>query len=161
MKLFPFPQSSVQRRRTELRDVVYVKECRGYVPFPDASSAGQVAIYNLWSGKARTFLDLTRAVVKGLDKPWVDRIIDTAIFDIRDKYQILHWSKNGKVEGDWLREALSFFWRRCHTTSLQNIPGEDVAGQYSWPSTCEWWSFGSLFSPSLSLSKHTSQKECA
>jgi ADP-L-glycero-D-manno-heptose 6-epimerase len=43
-------------------------------------------IYNLGSGKARTFLDLTKAVFKALDKPEDISFIDTPA-DIRDKYQ--------------------------------------------------------------------------
>ena len=44
------------------------------------------AIYNLGSGKARTFLDLTRATFKAIGKEEHITFIDTPI-DIRDKYQ--------------------------------------------------------------------------
>ena len=43
-------------------------------------------IYNLGSGKARTFLDLATATFKALNKPVNIEFIDTPI-DIRDKYQ--------------------------------------------------------------------------
>jgi ADP-L-glycero-D-manno-heptose 6-epimerase len=43
-------------------------------------------IYNLGSGKARTFLDLTKAVFRALDKTEDISFIDTPE-DIRDKYQ--------------------------------------------------------------------------
>ncbi len=43
-------------------------------------------IYNLGSGKARTFKDLTRAVFRAMNKPEVIEFIDTPV-DIRDKYQ--------------------------------------------------------------------------
>ena len=43
-------------------------------------------IYNLGSGKARTFLDLTKAVFRAMNKPENIAFIDTPE-DIRDKYQ--------------------------------------------------------------------------
>jgi ADP-L-glycero-D-manno-heptose 6-epimerase len=43
-------------------------------------------IYNLGSGKARTFLDLTRTVFAAMNKPEQIEFIDTPA-DIRDKYQ--------------------------------------------------------------------------
>jgi ADP-L-glycero-D-manno-heptose 6-epimerase len=43
-------------------------------------------IYNLGTGKARTFLDLTRATFKALNKTEDITFIDTPA-DIRDKYQ--------------------------------------------------------------------------
>jgi ADP-L-glycero-D-manno-heptose 6-epimerase len=43
-------------------------------------------IYNLGSGKARTFNDLARAVFHALDKPVNIEYVDTPV-DIRDKYQ--------------------------------------------------------------------------
>ena len=43
-------------------------------------------IYNLGSGKARTFLDLVKNTFKALNKPEQIEFIDTPI-DIRDKYQ--------------------------------------------------------------------------
>jgi ADP-L-glycero-D-manno-heptose 6-epimerase len=43
-------------------------------------------IYNLGTGKARTFLDLTRNTFKAMNVPENIEYIDTPI-DIRDKYQ--------------------------------------------------------------------------
>jgi ADP-L-glycero-D-manno-heptose 6-epimerase len=43
-------------------------------------------IYNLGTGKARTFLDLTKATFKAMDKEENINFIDTPV-DIRDKYQ--------------------------------------------------------------------------
>ena len=43
-------------------------------------------IYNLGTGKARTFLDLANAVFAALDLPPAIEFIDTPM-DIRDKYQ--------------------------------------------------------------------------
>ena len=69
----------------QMRDFVYVKDvvevC--YFLMHHRKDSG---IYNLGSGKARTFLDLTKAVFKALDKQPNIEYIDTPI-DIRDKYQ--------------------------------------------------------------------------
>jgi len=114
-----------------------------------------VAIYNLGQARRGLFW-IWPGCFQALDKPRSIEFIDTANWHSW-QVSILHWSKNGKLK-DWLRQALSFFGRRCHRLCAK-LPGEDVAGQYSWPSTCEWWSFGSLFSPlSCPLSKHTSQE---
>jgi ADP-L-glycero-D-manno-heptose 6-epimerase len=55
-------------------------------------------IYNLGSGQARTFLDLTRAVFNALDKKEQIEFIDTPI-DIRDKYQYFTEAKMEKLKG--------------------------------------------------------------
>ncbi len=69
----------------QMRDFVYVKDvvevC--YFLMHHRKNSG---IYNLGSGKARTFLDLTKAVFKALNKPEDIDFIDTPV-DIRDKYQ--------------------------------------------------------------------------
>ena len=69
----------------QMRDFVYVLDvvevC--YWLMHHRKNSG---IYNLGSGKARTFMDLTRAVFKALNKPEVIEFIDTPA-DIRDKYQ--------------------------------------------------------------------------
>lgn len=67
------------------RDFVYVKDvvnvCHWLMHHRKNSG-----LYNLGSGKARTFLDLANATFKALDKEPVIEFIDTPI-DIRDKYQ--------------------------------------------------------------------------
>jgi ADP-L-glycero-D-manno-heptose 6-epimerase len=69
----------------QMRDFVYVKDvvevC--YFLMHHRKNSG---VYNLGSGKARTFLDLTKAVFKALNKPEDIDFIDTPV-DIRDKYQ--------------------------------------------------------------------------
>lgn len=69
----------------QLRDFVYVKDVASvceYLMLEKPTSG----IYNLGSGKARTFLDLASLTFKALDlEPKID-FIDTPI-DIRDKYQ--------------------------------------------------------------------------
>ena len=69
----------------QLRDFVYVKDVVNVCYFLMHHRKDN-GIYNLGSGKARTFLDLVNATFKALDKsPNID-FIDTPI-DIRDKYQ--------------------------------------------------------------------------
>jgi len=69
----------------QLRDFVYVKDVVSVIWFLYSSSVKN-GIYNLGSGKARTFLDLANATFKALDKEPTIEFIDTPI-DIRDKYQ--------------------------------------------------------------------------
>jgi len=69
----------------QMRDFVYVKDvvevC--YFLMHHRKNSG---IYNLGSGKARTFLDLVRNTFKALELSESIGFIDTPI-DIRDKYQ--------------------------------------------------------------------------
>ncbi|MBP9160248.1 MAG: ADP-glyceromanno-heptose 6-epimerase [Flavobacteriales bacterium] len=69
----------------QLRDFVYVKDLCDVCIFlmEHRKSSG---IYNLGTGKARTFLDLARATFNAMDKPVKIEFIDTPM-DIRDKYQ--------------------------------------------------------------------------
>ncbi len=69
----------------QLRDFVYVKDLVEvlYFAYTDSLKSG---IYNLGSGKARTFLDLATATFNALNKLVNIEFIDTPI-DIRDKYQ--------------------------------------------------------------------------
>ncbi len=69
----------------QLRDFVYVKDLVEVLYFAYTSSLNN-GIYNLGSGKARTFLDLATATYHALNKPVNIEFIDTPI-DIRDKYQ--------------------------------------------------------------------------
>jgi ADP-L-glycero-D-manno-heptose 6-epimerase len=69
----------------QLRDFVYVKDLIEVIWYLDTTHPKN-GIYNLGSGKARSFEDLALAVFKALDKtPQID-FIDTPL-DIRDKYQ--------------------------------------------------------------------------
>lgn len=69
----------------QLRDFVYVKDVVDVLYFA-FGSALKNGIYNLGSGKARTFLDLANATFKALSKEPHIEFIDTPA-DIRDKYQ--------------------------------------------------------------------------
>jgi ADP-L-glycero-D-manno-heptose 6-epimerase len=71
----------------QLRDFVYVKDvvnvCYWLMHHRKKESSG---IYNLGSGKARTFIDLAKNVFKAMSKKEAIEFIDTPA-DIRDKYQ--------------------------------------------------------------------------
>lgn len=69
----------------QMRDFVYVLDVVD-VCFWLMNHRKNSGIYNLGSGKARTFLDLTRAVFKAMGKKENIEYVDTPI-DIRDKYQ--------------------------------------------------------------------------
>jgi len=69
----------------QMRDFVYVKDVVDicYFLMHHRKNSG---IYNLGSGKARTFNDLVMSVFKAMDKEPTIEFIDTPV-DIRDKYQ--------------------------------------------------------------------------
>jgi ADP-L-glycero-D-manno-heptose 6-epimerase len=69
----------------QLRDFVYVKDVVEVIWFLYANKV-KSGIYNLGSGKARTFYDLVKATFAALKQPINVEFIDTPI-DIRDKYQ--------------------------------------------------------------------------
>ncbi len=84
MKLFKSHHPDY-RDGEQMRDFVYVRDvvevC--YWLMHHRRNSG---IYNLGSGKARTFRDLVRAVFQAMGKPEAIEFIDTPA-DIRDKYQ--------------------------------------------------------------------------
>ncbi len=69
----------------QLRDFVYVKDVVEVILFLWEYEADS-GLYNLGTGKARTFLDLAKATFKAMGKPENITFIDTPE-DIRDKYQ--------------------------------------------------------------------------
>lgn len=79
----------------QMRDFVYVKDVTD-VCFFLMHHRKNSGIYNLGSGKARTFLDLVKAVFKSLGKPESIDFIDTPV-DIRDKYQYFTEAKMDKL----------------------------------------------------------------
>ncbi len=95
MKLFR-SHNPLYKDGEQMRDFIYVKDvvevC--YFLMHHRKNSG---IYNLGSGKARTFLDLTRAVFKALNKPESIDFIDTPV-DIRDKYQYFTEAKMDKLK---------------------------------------------------------------
>lgn len=81
----------------QLRDFIYVKDVVNVCFFlmKNRKSSG---IYNLGSGKARTFLDLTKATFKALNVKEDISFIDTPE-DIRDKYQYFTEANMSKLKG--------------------------------------------------------------
>ncbi len=69
----------------QLRDFVYVKDVVDVIDY-FINSRPKSGLYNLGTGKARTFNDLVKAVFTALDKEPRIEFIDTPE-DIRDKYQ--------------------------------------------------------------------------
>ncbi len=80
----------------QLRDFVYVKDVVNvcYWLMHHRKDSG---IYNLGSGKARTFLDLARNTFKAMNKNENIEFIDTPI-DIRDKYQYFTEANMNKLK---------------------------------------------------------------
>jgi ADP-L-glycero-D-manno-heptose 6-epimerase len=79
----------------QMRDFVYVKDVVEVCMFlmHHRKNSG---IYNLGSGQARTFLDLTKAVFKAVEKEEKISFVDTPA-DIRDKYQYFTEAKMDKL----------------------------------------------------------------
>jgi ADP-L-glycero-D-manno-heptose 6-epimerase len=80
----------------QMRDFVYLKDVLNVCTFflHHRKNSG---IYNLGSGKARTFLDLTKSVFRALNKREAIHFIDTPA-DIRDKYQYFTEAKMEKLK---------------------------------------------------------------
>lgn len=80
----------------QMRDFVYVKDVVEVIMFlmRDRKHSG---IYNLGSGKARTFLDLTKNTFKAMGKKEDISFVDTPA-DIRDKYQYFTEAKMEKLK---------------------------------------------------------------
>ena len=87
----------------QMRDFIYVKDVVKVCSFlmQHRKNSG---IYNLGSGEARTFLDLTKATFAAMDvTPQID-FIDTPA-DIRDKYQYFTEATMGKLRSIGYAEA--------------------------------------------------------
>ncbi len=84
VKLFRSHNPEFQDGR-QLRDFIYVKDVAAVILFLMGKKSHS-GLYNLGTGKARTFLDLANATFRALDLEPNIEFIDTPI-DIRDKYQ--------------------------------------------------------------------------
>lgn len=84
MKLFR-SHNQAYKDGGQLRDFIYVKDIANVCLFL-MNTRPASTIYNLGSGKARTFIDLTLATFSALNKSPKISFIDTPE-DIRDKYQ--------------------------------------------------------------------------
>jgi len=79
----------------QLRDFIYVKDVIDVIWFL-MNHKQDSGIYNLGTGKARSFLDLANAVFAAIDKPASIEFIDTPT-DIRDKYQYFTQASMAKL----------------------------------------------------------------
>lgn len=79
----------------QLRDFIYVKDLARVCMFL-MRSRPQNGIFNLGSGKARTFKDLVTATFRAAEKPESIDFVDTPQ-DIRDKYQYFTEAEMGKL----------------------------------------------------------------
>ena len=81
----------------QMRDFVYVKDVSN-VMFYFMHHRKDSGIYNLGSGTARTFIDLTRATFSAMNLPENIQYIDTPE-DIREKYQYFTEAEMSKLAG--------------------------------------------------------------
>jgi ADP-L-glycero-D-manno-heptose 6-epimerase len=81
----------------QLRDFIYVKDLVDVLWFL-MNHGKDPGIYNLGSGKARTFVDLVKAVFAALNKEPDIEFVDIPT-DIRDKYQYFTEAKMTKLRG--------------------------------------------------------------
>lgn len=79
----------------QLRDFIFVKDVIDVLFFL-FKRGEQSGLYNLGTGKARTFVDLARATFQAMDLPENIVYIDTPI-DIRDKYQYFTEARMDKL----------------------------------------------------------------
>ena len=79
----------------QLRDFIYVKDIIDVIWFL-MNHKQNSGIYNLGTGKARTFVDLVNAFFSALNRPPSIEFIDTPA-DIRDKYQYFTEAKMEKL----------------------------------------------------------------
>lgn len=86
----------------QLRDFVYVKDVVD-ICFWLMDNRPASGLYNLGTGKARTFKDLVTAIFKSLGKEAVIDFIDTPI-DIRDKYQYFTEADMSKIRNAGYKE---------------------------------------------------------
>lgn len=80
----------------QLRDFIYVKDVVEVIFFL-MKQRKHSGIYNLGTGKARTFLDMTRATFKAMGRKGDVSFIDTPA-DIRDKYQYFTEANMAKLK---------------------------------------------------------------
>jgi len=87
----------------QLRDFIYVKDVVNVIYFL-MNHKGESGLYNLGTGKARSFLDLATSTFKALNlKPNIE-FIDTPE-DIRDKYQYFTEAEMGKLRSNGYTEV--------------------------------------------------------
>lgn len=80
----------------QLRDFIYVKDVVSVLIFM-LENKPESGLYNLGTGKARTFLDLANATFNACDKKTIIDFVDTPA-DIRDKYQYFTEANMAKLK---------------------------------------------------------------
>lgn len=86
----------------QLRDFIYVKDVVGFC-FWLMDNKPASGLYNLGTGKARTFKDLVAAIFKSLGKEQAIEFIDTPL-DIRNKYQYFTEADMTKIRNAGYKE---------------------------------------------------------
>ncbi|HAZ14280.1 MAG: ADP-glyceromanno-heptose 6-epimerase [Bdellovibrionales bacterium GWA2_49_15] len=82
----------------QLRDFVYVNDVTaGMISLIEDTKKKASGIYNMGTGKARSFLDLVTAVFRALDKTPEIEFIDMPL-NIRDQYQYFTEADMGKIK---------------------------------------------------------------
>jgi ADP-L-glycero-D-manno-heptose 6-epimerase len=82
----------------QLRDFIYVKDVvKMCYWFMDSQKSIQSGLYNVGTGKARSFNDLVNATFKGMGKESQIEYIDTPL-DIREKYQYFTEADMSKIK---------------------------------------------------------------
>ncbi len=84
------------------RDFIYVKDVLQVIEFfiKNSKKSELSGIYNLWTGKARSFYDLASAVFHALNIPVSISFIDTPS-DIRANYQYYTQAEMSKLRNAW------------------------------------------------------------
>ena len=95
VKLFRSHRSDYKDGR-QLRDFIYVKDLISVMAFMFENDL-ESGIYNLGTGKARSFYDLAQATFKAMGRESDIEFIDIPI-DIRDKYQYFTEAKMDKLK---------------------------------------------------------------
>lgn len=89
----------------QMRDFIYVKDVVSVIGFLHRTRPAS-GLYNLGTGKARTFLDLTLATFRAMDMEPDISYVDTPV-DIRDKYQYFTEANMGKLRQAGYSEPFS------------------------------------------------------
>ena len=104
MKLFK-SHNSRYKDGEQLRDFVYVKDVVDVLILM-MTKKSQAGLYNLGSGKARTFNDLVTATFQAMDLKSNISYIDTPI-DIRDKYQYFTQANMSKLQNNGYKKSFT------------------------------------------------------
>lgn len=88
----------------QLRDFVYIKDITRWLIEISENQNFSNGIYNMGYGKARTWLDLAKAIFSNLEKPLRIRWIDIPVA-IKDQYQYFTQAEMGKMQDQQVSNA--------------------------------------------------------